>query len=1288
MLPHGPVRARPSIAMNTRTARRAKPGWLTWRLVLAMSLAMAALAYVLPLAATRIIGQKVLRAHAQAALASALDHPVDIQGDVSLTMSPWFGLRTGPVTVANDPGFGPDPLLRAASVTIGLRLSSLALKKVVVNSIALASATLNLGRDEAGRENWRPVVRREQKLPKLLQGWKVESLPTGLRLWNAQLSYTDRRTGVSLDVRRLTLDTSQTRPFDFSVSCEVTVNPWGVTGEVNAQGAGSYGGKEGGHVFVHSSQASGWMQLPPSAGLPGGKVDFSGQVKVHGEAGAFEVAGMTLEGLGARITGQVNAGGLYEERPYLNLKLAATADRDGAWTRPLGLNLASPRAQTPPAVLAAPGREPEEPSLQPPPPPRNIEAELELAATPQGWLAKRVVLRDGRGRLEGSVKNIGGDLSFNIQAQGLDLTPWLTANALPAFSAGPGLKSVLGRFSGADLRAGPLDIQDMEVNARGEQGALRLYPFTARTRQALLTSDIRIKPGPETYVFSGSSRIQGLPDETAAEGPPLTMAEANLDGAANAEGISGSLRLTIADFTTSWKPLWLSENARKAWSILGGGSAQASFKLPSGKDFRWEMPDLAVKTGYSQVTGKASGGPDGASLDIQADRLDLDRLRQLAALFGDGGGYAPWPVEAKVTAKHFSAPVSAPGLDVNDLLVAMQASPEALKLSTFTGAALGGRFTGAMELDDRPGRKTVALSLAASAVQAAQLRAVLPEIPKMNGPLDCRLSLDGTTSAGVPVWQGLRGQADLQMGQGSVTFSSEQEGSQPWAVSRASASLKFATKPVQPQPGERPREAATADVTGSVRLDSPGVVRVTQVELKGQAGLDAKGSPLWYRQPRAEGVHTLNPPFAPGKTIRASWAGKFEADLEKGGFAFSGVELNLGGVPGRVSLSAQPGQAGPVLSGSVDVPDFTPREAAQRLGFSLPAGAAPGAWRRARFSADIGGGFREVRFSRIQAGLDDIVVTGEAAINGPKTRLDLSVSALDLDRLAPTPKYPDPAKRPEDPIPLSELRELAMEGKVHIARMVKDHLVWENVLTEFATQGGRFQVHQSAPSFYGGPYQLDLTGDARGPELKARMELRLAGFSAPQLLRDLAGAENLTKGMADFQVSVDTHGATDRALKRNAAGAASFEVRDGKIALKESAGRPQQQQTPQAGGLTIDRDAPPPPPPPSDGLPFKRLGATFSVREGLAVTRDFVLAGSTLSAKGDGWVSLDDERIDLNLTATVPDVGDVPVRISGALYDPKLDIDKSRIIGDTILNIFKGVINIPGSIINQFRRVF
>ncbi|WP_243311959.1 AsmA family protein [Fundidesulfovibrio agrisoli] len=1240
------------------------------RLTLAVTFLAGLIAYLTPLALTRLVGQDMLRAQAQAALQGALYRPVDIKGEVRLTLIPWFGLRTGPVTVANSPGFGPQPLVSVESSTIELNLLALVRKRIVVDSVSLSSATLNLERDAQGQENWRtpqPVDVSSLPLPPAPSGWEAQRLPTGLRLWNASVHFTDQLTGSNIDVRRLNLNTTPASPFDFSVSCELTVLPLGIKGEVHAQGQGSYG-PTGGHVFVRSSQAAGWLDLPEADGRPGGRMQFSGRLGFHGEAGAFEISQLVLEGLGARVTGQINAAGIYENTPYMALNLAATASRHGAWAALLGVDPADA-----PALRAPNGRE--TPTLRRAPDEADVEAALVLNYGPAGWKAESFSLRHEQGRVTGWAGNIGGQLDFDVRADGVDLNRWAPARlpaladslrgALASGAGSRGLEALHGRFKGRHLRLGEVDVSEVELSAKAENGALRLYPFTARTPQTLLTADLRAALDPGSPGFSCQAALQAL---APGHNAPAKAAELSLEGAAKDSGLGGSVRFTLGDLPPGWSPPWLTENLAAAWRALGGGSVSASLRLPGGEDRLAELADLDLRAGGSRITGRAGYAPGRVSLDLAADRLDTERLQQAAALFGPGGDnpLPPLALDGRVAVKRLSTPLG----EFDDVQLAGQSGPEALHLGTLTASGLGGRITGSLDYQHSGGRHGGSLTLAASGVHGAQLSALAPQAPRLTGPLEGRISLEASARSGEPLWRAMHGQADLQMGIGTVAFSQDQGPNQAWPLTRTALNLKFASRPANG--AEKPREAALAEVTGSLRMESPGQLRSLQTDLKGQAGLGANGKPLWFRQPRLEGSLAVDVPLRPGKPLRATWAGKLDADFEKGSYGITGVDLNMEGVTGKASLTGQPGPGGMQLSGSVDIPEFSPRDAAQRTGIALPAKAAPELWRKARFSTDIGGNLKDVRLTRIQGALDDTTITGAATLTGQTTHADLAVGNLDLDRLFPIVKDDDPAKRPDSPLPMQELRALNMDAKVRLGRLVRDKLVWDSSLLTLTAQGGRFRIMHSSQQFYGGSYMMDVRGDARGQDLKAQFDLALVGFEASPLLRAVAGAETVTRGNGEFHVNVETWGATEKALRSHAAGTARFEVKGGRLVLRE----------PGAASRQL------PPPTDAESLPFDSLGAHFTAREGLAISRDLAMLGPDITAKGDGWVSLPDERIDLNLIAVVRDVGELPVRISGPLYDPKVNVDKSRILGETIMKMFKGVITLPASIVNIFRKLY
>jgi hypothetical protein len=104
-------------------------------------------------------------------LSRALGHAVHL-GSVNLTIFPLPGLVIHDLTVEEDPSFGAEPLLRAPSVTVFLRLSSLWRERIEISRINLDNASVNLARNESERWNFSSL---------LLQASRTPTAPTAQR---------------------------------------------------------------------------------------------------------------------------------------------------------------------------------------------------------------------------------------------------------------------------------------------------------------------------------------------------------------------------------------------------------------------------------------------------------------------------------------------------------------------------------------------------------------------------------------------------------------------------------------------------------------------------------------------------------------------------------------------------------------------------------------------------------------------------------------------------------------------------------------------------------------------------------------------------------------------------------------------------------------------------------------------------------------------------------------------------------------------------------------------------
>lgn len=1305
--------------MKPRTPRFRPIASALFRLrpLLAILLTVAALSYLTPLAATALIGQETLRLHAQRALLSAAGRDVILEGPVRLTMFPWLGLQAGPVTMPNAPGFGPQPLARVQSVTIGLNLWALVQKKILVQSIAMREPSLELNRDTQGRENWlaaalaAPVASADESAT----GWKVDSLPYGLQMANASLTYTDARTDTQFTVRHLNLLTGSGKTFNFSLSCEVTANPLDIVAEIHAKGQASYG-ETGEYIFVHGAEVAGAIGKTAAQTRP--QIDpqarFSAMVLFHGQGGALEVSNLLLEGLDARVTGQINIAGLYDATPTLWGALSASAKRNGPWREVLGLAPIHLN-HWPVFTTPEPVQESMTPVLRSPAPPSRIEAKLEFGATPDGWKLDTFVLHDGPGKLTAEASWFNQDLRFDILANDFDLDAWIPRGGaklplLPVWPR-PGW-AVHGKVSAKDVRLGGQDIAELLLSAQGEQGALRLYPFTIRASECLTAADLRLQPTTAGASFTGKTSLVPLPHfgnaqpHSAAPSDAATAlvktAEASLTGEITTSGAAGTLQLRMDDLPPNWQPPQLSQGWIKTLRTLGGLSAKSGFRvyapqgLPDEAWNAWEATGLEIKTHTGSISGSMRGDADKTVVDLAADRLELDKLSALAPLSHESsGGLSLRPLEGRVAVRKFAAW----GLEFDDVLLSGQVSPQSLRISTLSAQLAGGKISGGFDMENKAGRRSASLTLSGSGVQAGPLSsALLPGGTRLTGSLEGRASLEASEPIGQPLWRNARAQAELQLGSGSIAFGLVQ--AKPasgfgWPVNRAVLGLKF-TNRAAAQGNEAQRESVLVDVTGSLRLDMPGAVRQSQIDLHGQAGLDSSGRPLWYRQSQAEGSFTFVLPFSqPVRLANCLWKGKFETDLERGGFSLADVELNAAGLPARLRLNGSPGpspQSPLSFSGVLDIPEFSPRDAAARQGITVPRLADPLAWRRARLSTELGGTLKDMHFNHITLGLDDAVLTGQASVTDGKIHAGLAVNVLDLDRLFPAEDIQDPSRRAEQTVPMDLLRDTALDAKLHAGKLIKSRLVWGNTLMEANILGGRFSYRQQAEDFYGGRFSLDVKGDARGPELKAQAAMRVSGTSGVELLKDLSGGSALTKGVLEFELNGASTGNTDKKLVRRLAGTARFDLTNGGMVFRDSNTKPQQS-APSSQQPAVERDPMQPKPAHAtaqgtDAMPFGHMGAGFSIHEGVGTTTDFMFTGPVVSAKGSGMVSLVDETILLNLTASVRDVGDLPVRIHGALYDPQLDIDRSGILADTLVNIIKGVVNIPANLLNQLRRLF
>ncbi len=236
---------------------------------------------------------------------------LELTGDVKLSFWPVLGMETGPVTFGNAPWAGPEPMLRAQSLAVGVDASALLSGNIRIKRVLADSPVLRLERAD-GRGNWE-LHQPGNSSQTGATAQAVESRPITLErleLTNARLIYLENG-AVSMDFADVDLSArwpDLTAPMEMQASISVPGGSVAVDLTIP-------------DLPAFSSGAVTPLQLSLTA--PGGDIQFSGRVNLAGEMdgkttvtakdtqrmlAAFDQGGVNVpEGLGqvASVSGQM-----------------------------------------------------------------------------------------------------------------------------------------------------------------------------------------------------------------------------------------------------------------------------------------------------------------------------------------------------------------------------------------------------------------------------------------------------------------------------------------------------------------------------------------------------------------------------------------------------------------------------------------------------------------------------------------------------------------------------------------------------------------------------------------------------------------------------------------------------------------------------------------------------------------------------------------------------------------------------------------------------------------------
>lgn len=262
----------------------------------------------------------------------------------------------------------------------------------------------------------------------------------------------------------------------------------------------------------------------------------------------------------------------------------------------------------------------------------------------------------------------------------------------------------------------------------------------------------------------------------------------------------------------------------------------------------------------------------------------------------------------------------------------------------------------------------------------------------------------------------------------------------------------------------------------------------------------------------------------------------------------------------------------------------------------------------------------------------DVKGFGNPAIN-----FDINADRIDVDKFlppateAPTTGEEKPAANataaPEEPIDLSALKPLTIDGKLTVGELIASGATVTNLSVTTKARKGVLTLAPLAADLYEGKLKGNVSVDANGN--KSKVTLDLAGVQIGPLLTDVADT-SLLEGKGDVAVKINTGGPTVSAMKQALNGNASVRLENGAIK-----GINLGQKIRDAKSLLKVGKASSEPSDDQARTDFSALTASFKIVNGIATNDD--LSGKTplLRLGGGGKVDIPASTIDYLAKATV-----------------------------------------------------
>ncbi|MBI4695023.1 MAG: AsmA family protein [Gammaproteobacteria bacterium] len=283
-----------------------------------------------------------------AKVAASTGRALTIEGPIEWGFFPKVRLEAGPVTFGNAEGFGPEPFVAAKKIAVSVATLPLLSSRIEMDTFKLYGAEVHLVRHEDGTTNWTDLSKSGTAGDKTANGGgSAAGLALGgVDVRDAAFTFRDEQSGRQFSLTKLNVTTGPYAvgaPVEFKLTGDVAAKQPTLSGPLTIAGTASYDPGDGRYTikpFALDFAAQG-------PDLPGGKADVKAAFALDANAdeGTLELTGLTLDGPGVKLAGEVHADHLNAAHPGGKGRLALEGTDIAVLFKALGLPAAGRLAQ-------------------------------------------------------------------------------------------------------------------------------------------------------------------------------------------------------------------------------------------------------------------------------------------------------------------------------------------------------------------------------------------------------------------------------------------------------------------------------------------------------------------------------------------------------------------------------------------------------------------------------------------------------------------------------------------------------------------------------------------------------------------------------------------------------------------------------------------------------------------------------------------------------------------------------------------------------------------------------